>query len=128
MRILGIDYGRSKIGLAMGETDANLATPFGVVKNSDNVLQELADLISLEGVSKVIVGVPYDEEMELSKQAEEVMLFVDTLKEKIIVPLETIDERFSTAQAKRLMLDDDIKGEDDAIAAMTIVQSYLDQQ
>lgn len=128
MRVLGIDYGKSKIGLAMGETDARLATPYGILENTNHTFEDFEDLVVNEGIKKVVVGVPLSQDQGLTIQAEEVILFVSELKKRLDIPVETIDERFSTAEAKRLMLDDDIKGNDDAIAAMTILQAYLDQQ
>ncbi len=127
MRILGIDYGSSKIGLALGETDARLATPFGVIDATKDVVMTIKDIVAREGVSRVVVGVPYTDDLKLSVQAEQVMRFIEKLQEHMTVPVVTVDERFSTAEAKRLMLEDTIKGEDDAIAAMTILQAYMDQ-
>lgn len=127
MRILGIDYGSSKIGLALGETDARLATPFGVIDATKDVVTHITDIITREGVSQVVVGVPYTEDLQLSVQAEQVMRFIEKLQKHVTVPVITVDERFSTAEAKRLMLEDTLVGEDDAIAAMTILQGYMDQ-
>ncbi len=127
MRILGVDYGSSKIGLALGETDARLATPFGVLAGTDDVLEKLTKLIRSEGVSLVVVGIPYTEALEESVQAGHVREFIAKLTEMTPVPIVTVDERYSTAEAKRLMQEDTIKGEDDAIAAMTILQAYMDQ-
>jgi putative Holliday junction resolvase len=124
MRILGIDFGESKIGLALGETDARIASPFMVIKN--DILQIL-EIIRNEDIQKVVVGVPYTDAYAMTQQAEKVTMFVQQLREATNVEVDTIDERFSTAEAKRLMLDDEIKGEDDAIAAMVILQGYMDR-
>lgn len=128
MRILGIDYGDNKIGLAVGETDVSLASPFVIIQNNDLMLDLIDKYIKDENIEKMVVGIPYGNNYEITKQAEKVESFIKTLNDKFSIPVDTIDERFTTAEANKLMRAGDIKGEDDAIAAMLLLQSYMDKK
>ena len=128
MRILGIDYGDSKIGLAIGETDANLASPFVIVQNNDSTIELLQKYVKDENVEKIVVGIPYGESYEITAQAEKVQKFIIILNDNFSIPIDTVDERYSTTEAKRLMKEGSIKGEDDMIAAMLLLQAYMDKK
>lgn len=122
IKYLGLDWGEKRIGLALGDAETKLATPFGVVSNPQGVL----DIIKAEGVETVIVGCPYnisDSNFPLSKKYEE---FVKYLKDKLDIPVETIDERLSSKAADSL-LGGRFKNKRDAVAAMLILQSYFDK-
>lgn len=118
-KLLGIDYGQSKCGLAIGDLETKIAVPFGVVKLEDLRLKT-QDLINTEGIEKIVVGLPLGMSGQETAQTREVRSFVEDLRSKISVEIFTEDERLSTIQAERL-------GKDDAVAAMYILQSYLDR-
>lgn len=141
MKFLGLDYGTKRIGLAMADDETRLASPLGIIENKSPsfVVEELEKIIKEEEIKKIVVGLPIGLEHErpplppLIKGGAEEMLkkvlgFVDYLKSKLDLIIETEDERFSSEQAKSLMVGLGRKRADkDTVAAMIILQSYLDR-
>ncbi|MCX6785307.1 MAG: Holliday junction resolvase RuvX [Candidatus Komeilibacteria bacterium] len=128
--ILGIDYGSSKVGLALGDSETKLASPFKVIAPADLFL-EIERLIEHRGLDLAVMGLPLGLNSQETEQTKEVRQFAAELAEKISIPLVFEDERFSTAQAKKEGKASPTKREarsgDDAVAAMYILQSYLDR-
>ena len=128
MRLLGIDYGDKKIGLAFGDTDARVAVPLEVIKNqSDLTLHALVRRIKEEGIDRVVVGVPLPQGNHSGVQLEKTRKFIARLAQVASVPVVEEDESFTSAQSIRLQQEDHSRVEEDALAAMLIVQSYIDQ-
>jgi len=119
MIVLGVDYGTSKVGLAIGHTETKVATPLGVVKPADLVMK-IERLIETEGINLVVFGLPLSLSGEETASAKAVREFVFKIEPEISAPIVFEDERMTTAQAKR-------DGHDDAVAAMYLLQSYLDR-
>jgi len=119
MNILSIDYGKKRIGLAWVQEGLDVVLPYGVVKN----MEELTELIIKEKIDKLIVGFPVGLDDKENANTKIVKEFALELKKKVNLPLEFVDERFSSAQA------DSMGGEvsRDEKAAMVILQSYLDR-
>ncbi len=122
-KILGIDYGKSKVGLALADLETKIAVPLEVVKN-DNLLSIINELIKSEDIEKIVVGLPLNMSGQESDQTREVKQFVEDLKLSFKIEVITEDERLSTVQAQKAGK----RGEDDAVAAMYILQSYIDKQ
>ena len=126
MKILGVDYGRRKVGLAVA--DGHLAEPLKVIRvNSlDEAAEKVAEAVEAEKVEKVIVG------MSEGKMAEETRNFLSTLVSRLsTVPVETFDETLTTQDAQKLAIEAGIKrlkrkALEDAFAAAVMLQSYLD--
>ena len=118
MNYLGIDYGRSKIGLAKASSELRVATPLGVIKNKSAIFEDLEMIIAEEGITQIVVGYPLTLSGEVGGQAKEVDGFIDKLK-TFSIPVAKQDERFSTKSAVS-------SGDDDASAAALILQTYLD--
>jgi len=114
MNYLGIDYGRSKIGLALSK-GVKIATPFKIVSN----LEDIENVINSENIDEIVVGYPITLLGEVGKQALEVDKFIQEL-EKFGKKISRQDERFSTRSSFS-------KGEDDSSAAALILQTYLDR-
>jgi len=140
-RILGIDYGLKKVGLAISDSSGELALPLTIIINQgkEKLLAELKAICREHQVEKIVVGLPLSfagnkengllRQKDLAnKQLQTILLFVDWLKDNIDLPLEVEDERLSTKLANHLSKDLIKKGPDDAVAAMLILQSYLDKQ
>lgn len=118
MNLLGIDYGKKRIGLAWAQVGLDVVLPYGIVNNFD----ELTSLIKKEGIDKLVVGMPLGLDAKENENTKRVKEFAEDLKEKTNLPVEFVDERFSSHQA-------DSMGGDvsrDEKAAMVILQSYLD--
>ncbi len=119
---LGVDWGRKRIGLAIGDSSVRIATPFKVVGD----MEDLLSVISFEEIDEIIIGKPlkmYDIVAELDK---EYIDFVEELKHNINKPIIEIDERLTSKYADSLMGDKKTKAPRDTVAAMAILQSFLD--
>lgn len=126
MKYLGIDYGDSKVGLAIADSETRLALPYKIISGKDwqKLFIDLSDIIKAEGVESIIVGVPIKAQNEsASIQEKRVRQFIESLKEKFIdTEIIPYDERFSTQAAQKL----GAGGKDDDVAAMLTLQNYID--
>lgn len=128
MRILGIDYGDKKIGLAFGETDARTAVPLEVIANEGAAtIERLATRVKLEGIDTVVVGVPLPQGNHSSEQLEKTRVFIAALSRAVEVPVVEEDESFTSAESIRLQQEFGAQAQEDALAAMLIIQSYMDE-
>ncbi|MBI4157347.1 Holliday junction resolvase RuvX [Candidatus Woesebacteria bacterium] len=125
MKILAVDYGRKKIGLALGS--GFLAEPWKVIRfeTRNEILDKIKGEIKKEGVEKIIVGVS---EGEMGRESERFSL---DLARKTEIPVETFDETLSTHEAQVKAIAGGVgrkkrKTLEDAFAAAVMLQSYLD--
>ncbi len=125
MKILGIDYGRSKIGLATSE--GSLADPIGVIRYTDTkiLVDKLIKIIEENNIEKIIFGVS---EGEMGKESKNFSLNFGKL---VGIPVETFDETLSTQDAQRMSREAGIGQKkrhqmEDAYAAAVMLQNYLD--
>jgi len=128
-RVLGIDYGESKVGLAIADSQTRLAFAYGTLTNDKNLLQNLAEIVERENISKVIIGIPSHINREQAIYLGE--RFGGFLKEKLKIEVEYENEMFTTKQAYRNLIAKGVKGikrYDDQEAARIILQSWLDRQ
>jgi len=123
MRLLGIDYGEAKIGLAIGDDITKMALPFKILKESDMAKQvELIDqTIKVESIDLIVIGLPMSLQQNITEQTEHTQIFIKALKDRGI-EVELEDERLSSKAAQSLGIK-----EDDAVAAMQILQTYIDR-
>jgi len=122
-KYLGVDWGEKRIGLALGDSETKVATPFRTAGD----MAELVKVVKGEEIDVVVVGRPVsisNFQFPISKQFEK---FVDELKSKTNIPVELIDERLSSKAADALPGDKKTKAGRDEIAAMLILQIYLDK-
>lgn len=126
MRILGIDYGDKKIGLAFGDSEARVAVPLEVIKNEGELtIQSLVDRIRTEGIDCVVVGVPLPQGNHSSAQLEKTRNFIASLAKAVDIPVIEEDESFTSAESIRLQREDQAQADEDALAAMLIVEQYM---
>jgi putative Holliday junction resolvase len=121
VKVLALDYGPARTGVAVSDPTGTLARPLRIVERADseNGLTELAELVRAERVERVVVGLPLTLRGERGKQAQETERFVEALEAILDVPVERFDERFTTTLAG--------PGEgDDARAAAHLLTSYLE--
>ncbi|MEA3464379.1 MAG: Holliday junction resolvase RuvX [Patescibacteria group bacterium] len=121
MRYLGIDWGGVRIGLALGDSEAKLATPFNVVSSVDDIER----VVKKENISVIVLGKPIKMSGD-EKLSNKFNKFINLLKKRLSVPIKLVDERLSSKAADALAGDRKTKAPQDAIAAMLILQSYLD--
>jgi putative transcription antitermination factor YqgF len=125
VKVVAIDYGSARTGVAVSDPSGTIARPLGVVERaaSDSGLARLTELIRAEDAERVVVGLPLTLRGERGAQAQETEAFVEALRAAIDVPVESFDERFTTGLAERLGTDD---APEDARAAAHLLSSYLE--
>jgi len=123
-KYLGVDWGERRIGLALADGETKMATPFKAATS----VEEVARAVESEQVDVVVVGQPVRiRNYELEITNEKYNEFIKDLKNKIDVPVELVDERLSSKAADALAGNKKTKASRDEIAAMIILQSYLDK-
>ena len=133
MRILGLDVGTKRIGIAVSDELGWTAQGVKILyrRNGESDLRELRDIVTQYGVEKIVVGLPKNMDGSLGPQAEMVLGFVEELRGILGVPVVTWDERLSTVEATKMFIRADIsrkkrKRKVDMVAAVLILQTYLD--
>jgi putative holliday junction resolvase len=129
MRILGIDYGLKKIGLAFAESDAGLAVPLEVIRNEgEQTIKDIIQNIESEDIETVVVGVPLKTgSHHNSDQLDLTRAFIERLKASTDLPVVEVDESYTTAESIRLQKEEGSDAPEDALAAMLILRGYLDE-
>jgi len=135
MRTLGIDYGRRRLGLALSDVEGILASPLLVRRRLrlDQDLAFLADLTREHAVREVVVGLPRNMDGSLGEMAQEVLDFARALRERIAVPIVPFDERLTSSEAERVLVEANLSRERrrtvrDSLAAVLILQGYLNSR
>lgn len=129
MRLLGIDYGTKKIGLAFGDTESKIAVPLEVIhKQGDEAIRDIVEIIRKDEIEKIVIGIPQAVAAHANeKQMAIVRLFINELKKQTPILISEEDESFTTTESRRLMYEEGAPAEEDALAAMIILQAYLDR-
>ena len=134
-RILALDYGDKKIGVALSDPMHIIAKPFKTLDNTtnENILLELNQIISEYDVEKIVVGLPITLKNKYSIQTEKVDVFIELLKNNISIPIDSYDERLSSKIAIQSLIKQGVKTghnkkEIDKTAAAIFLQNYLDDK
>jgi putative Holliday junction resolvase len=127
-RLLGIDHGLKRIGVALSDPLGIIATPLTVLQATPKaeVLTRLAALVEEHAISKIVVGLPTDSEGHIGPQARTVLRWARQLAGTVSVPIVLWDESYSTADATATRRGKKHGRELDAVAAAVILQSYLE--
>ncbi|MFA5093682.1 MAG: Holliday junction resolvase RuvX [Candidatus Omnitrophota bacterium] len=134
MRIIGLDVGEKRIGVAVSD-------PLGIIAQGLTVIERkvpgedicaIVDIINEFKADSVVVGMPINMDGTRGKSADKVTEFVDTLKAAVKIPVNTYDERLSTKESERFLISSDVsrkkrKNVIDKIAAQLILESYLER-
>jgi len=125
MRVLALDFGSARTGVAVSDATGTLARPLGVVERAatDVGLARLAELVATEHAELVVVGLPLTLRGEHGAQARETEAFVAALRRRVDVPVETYDERFTTLLAQQTAG----RAAEDALAAAHLLQGWLER-
>ena len=125
MKIVAVDYGSARTGVAVSDPTGTLARPIGVIERVGTRagLESLVELIASEGAERVVVGMPLTLRGEVGEQARETERFVDQLRQAVDVPVEGFDERFTTDLAEQDPGNRNLPP--DARAAAHLLTSYL---
>lgn len=133
MRIMGIDYGEKRLGIALSDPLGITAQGLPTIERTSiqEDIKKIINIIQEKEVQEIVVGLPKQLNNTVGDKAKEVLNFIDTLKKYINIPIKTFDERFSTVRAHRAMLENDLSRKKrkelvDMVAAQLILQGYLD--
>lgn len=138
MKILGIDFGTKRIGLALSDDGGTLAFPESVILNDKNVLNNIRKIVEDRGITEIVVGLPTTETSEDTSATDGAKNFAKNLEEEFGLPVHMMDERFSShnvfqdkigkeslhARKQKMKKPVDV----DAQAAALILQRYLDSR
>jgi putative Holliday junction resolvase len=131
-RKLGLDFGSTRIGVAICDPDGILATPHSTIASGLDLINEIKAICESEQIVAIVVGLPRSLNGEISHAANLVNDFIDELSIKIPeIPVLTFDERFTTTLANQALRASGRNAKEsraviDQIAAVNILQSYLD--
>ncbi len=135
MRILALDFGSVRIGVAVSDGLLLTAQGLETIQRKDMAkdIAAINGFIKEYDVAEVVVGMPLNMNGTESAKTKEVVAFVETLSKSIPVPVKTYDERLTTMQAERTLIEADMsrskrKGLRDRLAAQLILQAYLDSR
>ena len=133
MRILALDVGEKNIGLAISDKLGLIAQGLPTLRHQtkDEDISAIANVLKVHHVTEVVVGMPVNLDGSLGKKAQEVAVFLEDLKKKITLPIKVWDERFTSVQAEKVLLEAGLsrkkrKRKIDQLAARLILQNYLD--
>ena len=132
-RIMALDVGGRRIGVALSDTTRVLASPLTTLRAEprERALAQIAALVAQHEVAEVVVGLPLTLSGEIGPQAQIVQTFADELRRSLDVPLHLFDERLTSVAAERMMIDMGVKPERrkariDEVAASIILQDFLE--
>ena len=149
MRILAVDYGRARIGLAIANSETRMPQPLSTLEriNRNEDMRRLRGLVREHGVKQIVVGLPLRLDGTQGEMAEEVQRFAQRMRKQIGVPVDMVDERLTSWEAERLL--EEVQGRFirdeklastkkpkrvqakmtvDAVAAAVILKEYLERQ
>jgi len=134
MRIVGLDIGSRTIGVAISDELGMIAQGLKTIKRKsmEEDIREISLIITQYKISKIVVGLPKNMDGTIGKQAEMVFQWIKAVQKKFGLPMVTWDERLSTVEASKVLLEADLsrkerKGVIDKLAAVLILEGYLNQ-
>jgi putative Holliday junction resolvase len=133
MRILALDHGTVRVGIALSDETRTIAQPreFIPAEPFSDLLDRLKEIIRAEEVDLIVVGVPRNMNGSYGPAAEKAQEFINVLKEALMIPIRGWDERLTSVQANRFLIESGMRREKrkkkvDQTAAAILLQSYLD--
>lgn len=133
MRILAVDYGDARTGIAVSDNSEFLASPVGTLKewNAQRLAQKIADISKEQGAGEIIVGLPINMNGTKGERAEKCEDFAKLIAELVDCPVRMWDERSTTVTAHQILNETNVRGKNrkavvDTVAATVILESYLD--
>ena len=134
-RVLGLDVGDRRIGLALSDSSGILASPLTIIEHTTE-LRDIEDILKIaqeRGAERIIVGLPRLMNGDIGPQAQKVQAFAEAMRSHTQIPIEYRDERLTTVTAQRLKRETNSKKKNrliryDAMAAAVILQDYLEEQ
>jgi putative Holliday junction resolvase len=134
VRVLGLDVGEARIGLALSDSEGRMASPIGAIQRGDTAadIRQVLEAAASHGAERILVGVPVSLSGARSTQERQVREFVKALRAATSLRVDTWDERLSTLEAERRLHEAGARpsrdrGRLDAASAAIILQAYLDR-
>ena len=134
MKILAVDYGLARTGVAVSDATGTIATPLDCIpsRNEDRMLETLLGVIEKTKPEKIIVGLPLRTDMRRSEMADKVTAFCERLRAETDADIELCNEMFTTVIASQLLHQNEKKSKEqrrliDSAAAAVLLQGYLDK-
>lgn len=135
MRVLALDLGSQRIGLAISDPTGTIAQAHGVIprRPEREALAQIRDRVRALEVDRIVVGLPLRMDGTEGMEAEKAHKFIGRLRHVVAIPIDVQDERLTTVEAERLLVDDDLsrarrRQRRDAVAAALILRTYLDRR
>ena len=135
MRVLGLDLGSKRIGLAVSDEEGRIAFPAGTLQRQgrEKDLDALCSLAKERGVDRVVVGLPIHMTGRAGPEAKAAERFASELAERSGLPVETLDERWTSLEAERSLREigrrpSKVRGEIDTVAATILLRTYLERE
>jgi putative holliday junction resolvase len=131
--ILAVDFGHARLGLAISDELRFLAHPLETIPANKDSIRRISEIVRDRKIDKVVIGIPRHMSGEIGESAKAALEFVEKLRAKISCPVDTWDERLTTAGAERALREAGKKTRKtrnivDQVAAQMILQSYLDRE
>ena len=131
---MGVDLGQARIGIALSDFSKLLASPFSTLEHEndyESALQEILKIAATESVDEIVVGIPTSLSAKNTIARDEALKFIDRLTNLTTIKVSQFDERFTSVIASRKLRESghnsrSMKSKIDAIAAVEILQGYLD--
>ncbi len=132
-RLLGLDVGGKRIGIAVSDEGQILSSPWGLVEQGSKSIVEIGKIVRETGAVAIVAGLPTGMSGREGAQAAETRRFAIEVEQELGLPLSYWDERLTSSQAERMLIDagmrrKDRRGEIDALAASLMLQNYLDSR
>lgn len=135
MKIMSLDVGTKRIGIAVSDELGITANGLQTLKRTDNKsdIKKLKNLCSELNVEKVIVGIPYNTDGQISKNGQVIKNFSEKLRKELSLPVDYINEAFTTMDAQQYLLEANMSRKKrkkviDKLSAVIMLQEYLEQQ
>ena len=123
MKVLGADYGKKWMGLAISDDELKMAFPYETLENNFKLFSRLNEIIKKEGVYKIVIGLPLNKKMKATNQTMEVENWAEKLIEEVDLPIDFENEIFTSKIADKYGAKNQ-----HAAAAAILLQSYLDRE
>ena len=134
MKIMSIDYGDVRTGIAIYDIRGILASPLCVIKESyqPKLVDKIIELINENKIEKIVIGLPRNMDGSYGYRCDDCKSLGQAISEKINIDIEFEDERLTTVMAHNILSDNNVRGAKrkqtvDAVSAVMILQSYLDK-
>ncbi|MCX6806614.1 MAG: Holliday junction resolvase RuvX [Candidatus Berkelbacteria bacterium] len=127
-RILALDYGQKRIGLAISDPTGIIARPYGLINEPEKAIKKIKEICQKEKIKEIVVGLPLNMKGEEGIQVQKTKAFVSELQKEVFLPIIFEDERLTTKEADKILREMKVKARKekiDTLSALLILEQYL---